>query len=52
MWVSMMAAYLDLLCMVAASATEPGSDEVAERYDDASESTIVESHARHRGPAK
>ena len=48
MWISVMAAYFDLLRTAAASAAEPGSEEVAERYDGASESIIVASHVRHR----
>ena len=48
MWVSIMAAYLDLLRAAAASAAEPGNEEVAERYDTASKSTTVVSHVRHR----
>ena len=47
MWVSEMSAYFDLSRAAAASAAEPGSEEVAERYDGASESTIVASHVRH-----
>ena len=46
--VSVMAAYFDLLHAAAASAAEPGSEEVAERYDGGSESTTVASHVRHR----
>ena len=48
MWVSVMAAYLDLLRTAAGSAAEPGSEEVAERYDGASDSTTVASDVRHR----
>ena len=48
MWVSVMAASFDLLCTAAASATEPGCEEVAKRYEGASESTTVASHVRHR----
>ena len=44
MWVSVMAAYFDVLRAVAVSAAEPGSEEVAERYDGASESTTVAFH--------
>ena len=47
MWVSVMAAYFNLLRAAAASANESGNEEVAERYDAASESTIVASHVRH-----
>ena len=43
-----MAAYFDILRTAAASAAEPESDAVAERYDDASKSTTVASHVRHR----
>ena len=38
----------DLLRTAAASAVEPGSEEVAGRYDGTSESTTVASHVRHR----
>ena len=48
MWVSVMAAYFDLLRTAAASAAEPGSEEVAKKYDGASESTTLASHVRHR----
>ena len=48
MWVSVMAAYSDLLHAAAASVAESGSEEVAERYDGASEFTTVASHVRHR----
>ena len=36
-----MVAYIDLLRTVAASAAEPGSEEVAEKYEDVRESTTV-----------
>ena len=48
MWVSVIPAYLQLLRVTAASAAEPGSEEVAARYDGASICTKVASHARHR----
>ena len=48
MWVGVMAAYFDLLRAAAASAAEPGSEEITEMYDGASEFTTVASHVRHR----
>ena len=48
MWVRVMAAHFDLLRTAAASATELGSEEVAERYDGASETTTETFHVRHR----
>ena len=48
MWVSVLAAYFDLLRTAAASAAELGKEEVAESYDGGSESTTVASHVRHR----
>ena len=47
-WVSEMASYFDLSRVAAASAAEPDSEEVAERYGGASESTTVASRVRHR----
>ena len=44
----MVPAYLDLLHAIAASVAQPGSEEVAERYDDASESTTIASHVGHQ----
>ena len=41
-----MAPYFGLLRTAVASAAEPGSEEVAGRYDDASEFTTVASHER------
>ena len=38
----------DVLRVAAASAAEPESEDVAERYDGASESTTVASHVRHQ----
>ena len=48
MLISVMAAYFEIVRAAAASAGEPGREEVAERYDGANESTTVASHVRHR----
>ena len=48
MWVSVMAAHFDILCAAATSAAEPSSEEVAEMYDGAIESTTPASYVRHR----
>ena len=48
MLVGVMAVFFDLLRAAAASAAEPGSEEIAERYDGASESTTAASYVRHQ----